>query len=119
MKCPMALVGVLPGGIERFLGRMHPLHGLLQFTNFRLLRLSLVLASSSAMAQRVAWSGMEGGILRAAGLAAYLEQRVPGGWMLPPGWMWPHLAAALLAKFLERFFLGGLVGMGHSHRVDC
>ena len=30
--------------------------------------------------------------------------------MLPPGWMWPHLAAALLAKFLERLFLGGLVG---------
>ena len=38
--------------------------------------------------------------------------------MLPPGWKWPHLAAALLAKFLERFFLGGLVGLDHSHRVD-
>ena len=38
--------------------------------------------------------------------------------MLPPRWMWPHLAAALLAKFLERCFLDRLVGLEHSQRVD-
>ena len=30
--CPMALVGVLPLGSGRFLGHMHPAHGLLQFS---------------------------------------------------------------------------------------